>query len=68
MMRKKQSDNNPRLAFPTHQEDVGEYGVLKGGVHQGFQGRQGTGGDFVHVIQDKVTNIINLGQIDQEQT
>ena len=55
-------------AFPAHQENVGQYRVLKGGVHQSVQGRQGTGGDFVHVIQDKVTNIIDLGQVGQEQT
>ena len=51
-----------------HQEDVGQDGELEGGVHQGVQGRPGARRDPVHVIQDKVTNIIDLDKVGQEQT
>lgn len=51
-----------------HQQDVGQDGELKGGVHQGVQGRPGAGGDPIHVVQDEVTDIIDLDQVGQEQT
>ena len=51
-----------------HQEDVGQDGELEGCVHQGVQGRPGARRDPVHVIQDKVTNIIDLDKVRQEQT
>ena len=71
----KEIDNQPGKQQPAgpppegeHQEDVGQDGELEGGVHQGVQGRPGARRDPIHVIQDKVTNIIDLEKVGQEQT
>ena len=68
-------DNQPREQQPAgpppqgeHQEGVGQDGELEGGVHQRVQGRPGARRDPVHVIQDKVANIIDLDKVGKEQT
>ena len=42
----------------SHQEDVGQYGVLEGGVSQGVNGGDGAGRDAVQPLQDVVPQVL----------
>ena len=48
---------------PAHQEDVGQYGVLEGGVRQGVDGGDGAGRDAVQALQDEVPEVLQLYQV-----
>ena len=48
---------------PAHQEDVGQYGVLEGGVRQGVDGGDGAGWDAVKALQDEVPEVLQLYQV-----
>lgn len=47
----------------SHQEDVGQYGVLEGGVSQGVDGGYGAGRDAVQPLQDVVPQVLKLDQV-----
>ena len=54
--------------FLTHQEDVGQYAVLEGGVRQGVDGRDGAGRDAVQPLQDVVSEVLQLYQVTHKPT
>ena len=47
----------------SHQEDVGQYGVLEGGVSQGVDGGDGAGRDAVQPLQDVVPQVLKLDHV-----
>ena len=47
----------------SHQEDVGQYAVLEGGVRQGVDGRDGAWRDAVQPLQDVVPEVLQLYQV-----
>ena len=47
----------------THQEDVGQYAVLEGGVRQGVNRRDGAGRDAIQPLQDVVSEVLKLYQV-----
>ena len=47
----------------SHQEDVGQYAVLEGGVRQGVDGGDGAWRDAVQPLQDVVPQVLQLYQV-----